>query len=76
MLTANVFRTTSENHYNIRNHNDLRVARTVYHGTESTSYLGLKIWDVIPTGLKQIQCLNSFEKLMRKWVPNNCPCRL
>ena len=39
MITANVFTTVSENHYNLRNYNGFRLplARRVYHGTESIS---------------------------------------
>ena len=78
MITANVFTTTPENHYNLRNYNGFRspFARTVYHGTESMSYLGPKIWDIVPIELKNAQSLNSFKKSIRKWIPNNCPCRL
>ena len=44
-IAANIFGTIPENHYNLRNYNDFRIpfTRTVYHGTESISYLGLKI---------------------------------
>ena len=45
MITANVFTTIPENHYNLRNYNGSRLpfARTIYLGTESISYLGPKI---------------------------------
>ena len=78
IITANVFTTIPENHYNLRNYNGFKLpfARTVYHGTESISYLGPKIWDIVPIELKNAQCLNSFKKSIRKWIPNNCPCRL
>ena len=78
MITANVFTTIPENHYNLRNYNGFRLpfARTVYHDTESISYLGLKIWDIVPTGLKNTQSLNSFKESIRKWISNHCPCRL
>ena len=78
MITANVFTTIPENHYNIRNYNVSRLsfARTVYHDTESISHLGPKIWDIAPTEIKNAQSLNSFKKSIRKWIPNNCPCRL
>ena len=77
MITVNVFCPNPENHYNLRNHSDFRVpfARTVYHGTESISSLGPKIWDIVPAELKQNQSLNSFKKSIRKWVPHDCPCR-
>ena len=78
MITANVFTRMPENHYNFRHRSDFIVpfARTVYHGTESISYLGPKIWDIVPSELKKAQSLNSFKKSIRKWAPDNCPCRL
>ena len=37
--------------YNFRRHPEFRVplTRTVYHGGESISYLGAKIWAILPT---------------------------
>ena len=57
MITANVFTTIPEKHYNLRNYNGFRLpfARTVYHGTERISYLRPKIWDIVPTELKNAQ---------------------
>ena len=77
-ITANIFSTMNENPYNLRNYNDFRIpfARTVYHGTESISYLGPKIWEIVPREIKDLESLNSFKKSIRKWTPNNCPCRL
>ena len=77
-ITANIFCTTPQNHYNLRHHNDFRVplARTVYNDTESISYLGPKIWELLPAELKEDRSLSSFKKSIRKWVPNSCPCRL
>ena len=41
IITANVFTTIPENHYNLRNYIGFRLpfARAVYHGFESTLYL-------------------------------------
>ena len=77
-ITANIFCTTPQNQYDLRYHNYFRLplAKTVYYGTESISYLGPKIWDIIPTELKENRSLNSFKKSVRKWVPSKCPCRL
>ena len=77
-ITANIFSTMNENPYNLRNYNDFRIpfARTVYHGTESISYLGPKIWEIVPREIKDLESLNSFKKSIRKWTPNNCSCRL
>jgi len=77
-ITANVFSRMPENHYNLRHRTDFITpfARTVFHGTESISYLGPKIWDIVPSELKEAQSLNSFKKSIKKWTPDTCPCRL
>ena len=54
----------------------LHFSRAVYHDTENISYLEPKIWDIVCIELKNTQSLNSFKKSIRKWKPNNCPCRL
>ena len=61
MITANMFTRLPENHYNFRHRSDFKVAfaRKVYHGTESISYLGPKICDIVPSELKKAQSLNS-----------------
>ena len=60
--------------HNLRKHPEFRVplSRTVYHGSESIS----KIWDILPASFKEAISLNNFEKLIKKWVPLACPCRL
>ena len=84
LITANVFTTIPETNGSrimvpqFRNNNGFRLAfaKTVYNGTECISYLGPKIWDIVPVELKNIQFLNSFKKSLRKGIPNNCSCRL
>ena len=50
--------------------------KSVFHGSESISYLGPKIWNIVPLELKQLTSLNAFKKGIKKWQPKNCPCRL
>ena len=50
--------------------------RSVFHGTKSISYLGPKIWDIVPEECKHKKSLNSFKEPIKMWVPTNCPCRL
>ena len=38
------------------------MVKSVYHGTESISYLGPKIWDILPEKLKNIDNLEHFKK--------------
>ena len=49
---------------------------TVFYGTESISFLGLKIWSLLPKNFKNIDSLENFKKLIKKWKHENCPCRL
>ena len=46
------------------------------HGTESVSFLGPKIWDLVPSNIKLPQSLSIKKKKKKKWVPLQCPCRL
>ena len=53
-----------------------RKVHSVYHGTESLSFLGPKIWDLVQVELKQSETLYSFKSKIRNWVPFECPCRI
>ena len=50
--------------------------KSVRFGTETLRTLGPKIWNIIPTEIKNISSLSSFKDKVRKWIPVNCPCRL
>ena len=51
----------SRNPYNLRQNSQFYGPRinTVYHGTESISNLGPKIWDLVPSNLKGISELDK-----------------
>ena len=53
--------------YNLRRNSNffIRKVHSVYHGTESLSFLGPKIWELVPEGLKQSE---SLEKIGRAHV--------
>ena len=42
---------------------------SVYHGTESLSFLGPKRWDLVPVELKQPESLYSSKFKIKNWVP-------
>ena len=48
----------------------------MWHGTESVSYLGPKIWDLVPTEIKESESLNGFKFKIKRWVPEGCPRRI
>ena len=64
--------------YNFRRNDTLQRRRvnSVRHGTESVSFLGPKIWDLVPSDIKSSQSLSIFKRKIKKWVPLQCPCRL
>ena len=43
---------------------------------ESISFLGPKIWNILPDKLKNATSLEAFKIQIKKWKPQNCPCRL
>ena len=77
-LMNNIFKLREENPYNLRHVSEFSrpMINSVYHGTESISFLGPKIWDILPEKLKNIETLEVFKKEIKIWKPDNCPCRL
>ena len=57
--------------YNLRRNDtfEKRKVHSVYHGTESLSFLGSKLWDLVPVELKQLETLYSFKLKMKNWAP-------
>ena len=68
----------TNNQYNLRNCPDLITPQvhSVFHGTESISHLGTKIWDIVPEEFKHKKSLNSFKESIKMSLPTTCPCRL
>ena len=54
----------------------VRPVHSVYHGTESLSFLGSKIRELVPEDAKQSESLEIFKEKIKQWVPSRCPCRL
>ena len=66
------------NDYNLRQFSQFELpnVRRVLCGTESISFLGPKIWNIVPNEFKKETSLHAFKKLIKKWEPENCRCRL
>ena len=45
-------------------------AKTVNHGLESLSYIGSKLWDSIPSHMKEIESVNEFKHVIKTWKPD------
>ena len=64
--------------YNLRSGSQFHQpsANTVRNGQETISYLGPKMWNMIPEKMKQKSSLYAFKKQIKQRVLNNCPCRM
>ena len=76
-IITELFEHKEEHYYNLRNNAEFAIPaiRTVYHGSESISYLDPKIWNILPDRLKNANSLESFKSEIKKWKPENCPRR-
>ena len=73
-----IFKRKDSSRYNVRQISEFSrpLVKSVYHGSESLSFLRPKIWDMLPDDYKDIDNLNIFKNKIKKWKPENCPCRL
>ena len=62
-IFSEIFHRRDKNH-TLRINSDFAVpnARSVFHGSESISYLGPKIWDIAPLELKELTSVVAFKK--------------
>ena len=69
-----IFVQSNENRY-LRNKSSFRrpPIKTVYHGSESVSYLGPKMWDNVTRKLKEASSIDSSKKSVRKKIPKTTP---
>ena len=74
-IICDIFMQRINNHYNLRhiNHFETTFVKTVYNGTESVSYLGTKIWDIVPEEYKTLNSLNSFKESIKIRYPLTVP---
>ena len=76
-VVAEIFR-ACRNNYNLGHSSFLSVSyvTTVYHGSESLSNLGLRIWNLVQSTLKELDDIHSFKTHVEKGQPENCSCIL
>ena len=57
--------------YNLRINSDFAMpnVRSVFDGSESISYLGRKIWDIVLLELKELASVVAFKKGIKEWKP-------
>ena len=76
-IMVETFKTT-DNAYNLRNNSVFlqNNIRTVHFGSQSLTYLAPKIWNIIPKKLREIDNVTEFKNKIKRWIPENCPCRI
>ena len=78
-IVSNIFTQKNCHPYNLRLNSQFSrpLVRSVFHGTESISYLGpVVIWDILPDSYKNLTNVSVFKNRIKKWKPENCPCIL
>ena len=72
-----VFKLKSNPHYNLRHTSQFSVdpIHSVYNAAESASFVGPKIWEQIPSEIRNKDSLKDFKREIKKWKPNDWPCR-
>ena len=50
--------------------------KTVLHGTETLSYLGPKIWNLVPFDIRDVATEQIFRHRIKKWKPDRFPCKI
>ena len=63
--------------YYFRNNStfETRNIKSVYYGSEAMSFLGLEIWELLPSNIKDSENLNIFKSNIKCWKPENYRCR-
>ena len=49
---------------------------TERYGIETASSIGLKLWDKVPTEIKDSKSFQKFKVRVKSWVSENCPCKV
>ena len=66
------------NPYNLRHNAKIlqSLVNSVLCGTESISYVSPKVLDVVSDPYENLNSLHNFKMVIKKWKPENCPCRI
>ena len=64
LIVTERFEQRNEQHYNLRKNSQFTIPpiRTVYHGSKSISFLGPKIWNILPDRLKNANSIEAKKK--------------
>ena len=77
-IFAHIFSCNSCANYDLRYQSEFSrpLVKSAFNGMETISYLGPRIWDLVPLDTKYKESSTAFKKAIKTWNPHNCPCRL
>ena len=77
-IFSEIFQKNTHNRYDLRHRSDFTIplVNSVHYGEESLSYLGPKLWETLPTEMRETETLHEFKKKVKQWIPQNCPCKI
>ena len=64
------------NNFRKNSTSETRNVKFVYYGLETISFLDPKIWELLPSDIKDSENLNIIKSNIKSLKPENCPCRL
>ena len=72
-----IFKLTN-NRYNLRGDSSFETSniRTVCYGSETLSFRGPQIWNIIPDEIKGSKDITEFKRKIKHWTPTGCKCRI
>ena len=64
--------------YNLRNQSKCNrsMSCTERYGIEMASSVGPKLWDKVPTEIKNSKSIDEFRVQIKSWAPKDCPCKI
>ena len=73
LIVTELFEQRNEQLYDLKKNSQFTIPpiRTVYHGSESISFLGPQIWNILPYRLKNANSIEAFKMQIKKWKPEN-----
>ena len=73
-----IFVKNAQHYYDLRNKTEFNRnnVKTVYNGTETLTFLGPRIWEIVADYIRKSNSFEEFKLKMKLWKIENCPCRL
>ena len=77
IIMKEIFSDRNYNGPNLRSQTDYELPHVnTVKGQLTLRFLGAKIWDIIPSSIKEASSLTIFKNKIKNWIPEDCPCKL